>query len=100
MHYVICAKDKPGMVETRLANYEAHKAYLASNPIKFLMSGPLVDEGDRETMLGSFFLVEADSIDEVRAFNANDPFKAADIWETVLIEPFFMRVNNMVPAAE
>lgn len=95
MHYVIFAKDKPGHVEKRLENYDAHKSYLMSNPIKFLMSGPIVSEEDHETMLGSFFLVEADNIEQVKEFNANDPFKKADIWEFVHIEPFFMRVNNM-----
>ena len=95
MHYIVYCNDKPNHVEKRLANYEAHKAYLMSKPIKFLLSGPIVDEGDRETMVGSFFLVEADNIDEVKAFNNNDPFKAADIWETITIRPFKLRVNNM-----
>ena len=95
MHYVIFAKDKPNHVEKRLANYDAHKAYLGTNPIKFLMSGPLVSEADHETMLGSFFLIEADNIEQVKAFNAKDPFKKADIWENCHIEPFNMRVNNM-----
>ncbi len=95
MHYVIFAKDKPNHVEKRLANYDAHKAYLGGNPIKFLVSGPLVDEGDRETMLGSFFLVEADNIEEVREFNRNDPFFKAGIWESINIEPFNLRVNKM-----
>lgn len=95
MHYIVFCKDKPKHVQVRLANYDAHKAYLGSKPIKFLMSGPVVDEGDRETMLGSFFLVEADNIDQVKEFNRNDPFHKAGIWESVHIEPFYMRVNNM-----
>jgi len=95
MHYIIFCKDKPNHVEKRLANYDAHKTYLGSNPIKFLVSGPLVDEGDRETMLGSFFLVEADNIEEVKKFNQNDPFYHANIWESINIEPFNLRVNKM-----
>lgn len=95
MHYIIFCKDKPNHVEKRLANYDAHKEYLGSNPIKFLVSGPLVDEGDRETMLGSFFLVEADNIEEVKKFNQNDPFYRANIWESINIEPFNLRVNKM-----
>ncbi len=95
MHYVIFAKDKPNHVEKRLANYDAHKAYLSTNPVKFLMSGPLVLEDKRDTMVGSFFLIEADNIEEVKAFNAKDPFKKAEIWDFCYIEPFNMRVNNM-----
>ena len=46
-------------------------------------------------MVGSFFLIEANNIEEVQEFNNNDPFKAADIWETITIRPFKLRVNNM-----
>lgn len=93
MHFVLHAVDKPGAVETRLANYEAHKAYLAQAPIKTLVSGPLLAD-DGETMIGSFFLLEADSKDEVIAFNDADPFKHAGIWERVSIHPFNKRVDN------
>lgn len=95
MHYIVYCNDKPNHVEKRLENYEAHKTYLLSNPIKFLVSGPLVDEGDRETMLGSFFLVEADNIEQVQEFNRNDPFFKADIWQDIVIRPFNLRVNKM-----
>ncbi|PLX61582.1 YciI family protein [Sedimenticola selenatireducens] len=95
MHYIVYCQDKPNHVEKRLANYDAHKAYLMGNPIKFLMSGPIVDEEDRETMLGSFFLVEADNISEVEDFNKNDPFYAAGIWESIHIKPFHKRVDNI-----
>jgi uncharacterized protein YciI len=45
-------------------------------------------------MIGSCFLVEADSLDEVMAFHKNDPFYAAGIWEHVSIHPFAKRVDN------
>ncbi len=32
MHYIIHGLDKPGALQTRLANYDAHKAYLAKAP--------------------------------------------------------------------
>ena len=93
MHFIIHALDKPGALETRLAHYEAHKAYLAKAPIKIVISGPLV-AADGETMIGSCFLVEADSIADVRAFHDADPFKAAGVWEHVHINPFLKRVDN------
>jgi hypothetical protein len=95
MHYIVYGKDKPNHLNKRLENYDAHKAYLGSNPINFLMSGPIVDESDHETMIGSFFLVEADNIEQVKEFNRNDPFYKADIWESVHIEAFSKRVDNI-----
>lgn len=93
MHYIIHCLDRPAAVQLRLANYDAHKAYLAAAPIKTVISGPLLAD-DNETMIGSCFIVEAESLAEAQAFNANDPFRAVDLWETVSIRPFLKRVDN------
>lgn len=93
MHYVIHCLDHPGSVEKRLANYDAHKAYLSSAPLKTVISGPLLAD-DEETMIGSCFVVEADSLADVEAFNRNDPFAKIDLWQTVSIRPFSKRVDN------
>ena len=93
MHYIIHCLDKPDALQTRLANYDAHKAYLAKAPVKIVISGPLVAD-DGETMIGSCFLVEAGSKEEVLAFHNADPFKAADVWAHVHINPFLKRMDN------
>lgn len=93
MHYIIHCLDKPDALETRLANYDAHKAYLAKAPVKIVISGPLVAD-DGETMIGSCFLVESGSKQDVQAFHDADPFKAAGVWEHVHIHPFLKRMDN------
>ncbi|SHO66826.1 hypothetical protein SAMN02745172_03486 [Pseudoxanthobacter soli DSM 19599] len=93
MHFVIHCLDKPGALPTRLANYDAHKAYLSAPPVAIVISGPLVAD-DGETMIGSFFLVEAADRAAVEAFHRNDPFFHAGVWETVSINPFLKRMDN------
>jgi uncharacterized protein YciI len=93
MHYTVYCLDHDGMVEHRLSHYDAHKAYLATAPVKMVMSGPLL-AADEETMIGSFFLYEADDIGQVVRFNTNDPFNEAGIWKSVDIRPFLKRVDN------
>jgi uncharacterized protein YciI len=93
MHYTVYCLDHDNMVERRLAHYEEHKAYLATSPVRMVMSGPLL-AGDQETMIGSFFLFEADEIGDVMRFNSNDPFNKAGIWRSVDIRPFLKRVDN------
>ena len=93
MNYVIHCLDHPGSVEKRLANYEAHKAYLATASMRTVISGPLLAD-DEQTMIGSCFVVEAASLAEVEAFNRNDPFHAAGLWRTISIRPFSKRVDN------
>lgn len=93
MLFAIHCLDHPGKVEDRLAHYDAHKAYLATAPMTSVISGPLL-AGDNETMIGSLFVVEAERIEDVQAFNANDPFNKAGIWKEINIHPFSMRVDN------
>ena len=93
MLYIVHCLDHDGAVEKRLAHYDAHKAYLGASPLKTLVSGPLLAD-DNETMIGSCFLLEADSKAEVEAFNAADPFNKAGLWKTVNIHPFNKRVDN------
>jgi uncharacterized protein YciI len=93
MRFVVHCLDRPGALPLRLSNYEAHKDYLASGKIATVVSGPLLAD-DLETMIGSLFIFEAASKDEVVAFNRADPFTQAGVWETVTIHPFLMRVDN------
>jgi hypothetical protein len=93
MHYVVHCLDHADALDTRLANYEDHKAYLASAPIRLVVSGPLLAD-DGETMIGSMFLVEADDKAAVEDFNRNDPFARTGVWARVDIHPFFKRVDN------
>ena len=93
MHYVIHALDHDGAVDKRLTHYDAHKAYLAAATVKTVMSGPLLAD-DETTMIGSHFVIEANTLAEVVAFNAADPFAAAGLWKSVSIRPFSKRVDN------
>ena len=93
MHYVVHCLDHAGAVQTRLAHYDAHKAYLAAATVKTVISGPLLAD-DNETMIGSCFVLEADSLAAVEDFNRNDPFNKVGLWETVSIRPFLKRVDN------
>jgi uncharacterized protein len=93
MLFSIHALDRSGALPTRLANYDAHKAFLSDTSrfgVKIVMSGPLVAD-DGQTMIGSLFLVEASSRSEVEAFNRADPFAGAGIWDKVSVTGFVRR---------
>jgi uncharacterized protein YciI len=93
MFFVLHAFDKAGAPETRLANYHAHKAFLAdtsAHGVSMIMSGPLVAD-DGNTMIGSLMILEAPDRATVETFNRADPFHAAGIWEKVNITAFVKR---------
>ncbi len=93
MFFVIRCIDKPGVLDTRLANMQAHKDYVGTKPIKVLLSGPLTED-DGETIVGSFFMVEAENRAEVERFQQNDPLFNAGIWASIDVHPFAKRVDN------
>ncbi|MDB5518497.1 MAG: hypothetical protein JWQ17_5255 [Tardiphaga sp.] len=91
--FVLHALDRPSALPKRLANYDAHKAFLSDTSphgVKIVMSGPLTGD-DGETMIGSLFLIDAPDRATVVRFNAADPFFKADIWEKVTITGFIRR---------
>jgi uncharacterized protein YciI len=93
MRFVVHCMDKLGALPLRRSNYETHKEYLASGSVATVVSGPLLAD-DGETMVGSLFIFEATSKEDVVAFNRADPFARAGVWATVSVHPFLMRVDN------
>ena len=45
-------------------------------------------------MIGSLMLVEADSLEQVRAFANNDPMNLAGVWESIEIHRFLKRIDK------
>ncbi|MCI4662304.1 MAG: YciI family protein [Neomegalonema sp.] len=85
MLFAIICKDKPDHLPTRLANREAHVAWLKASNV--LMAGPFLAE-DGETMNGSLLVVEAEDLAAATAWAAQDPYKAAGLFESVEIRPW------------
>lgn len=93
MHFVIRCMDKPDVLDVRLGTMQAHKDYIATKPIKVLLSGPLTQD-DGETIIGSFFMVEARDRLAVETFQSNDPLFKAGIWQSIDVQAFAKRVDN------
>ena len=92
MLYVMFCIDRPGAEEKRKQVIPAHVEYLASNPIKVVMSGPLVADDGAKTV-GSFFLLEAADRAEIERFQGADPLYNAGVWESVGVRRFNKRVG-------
>jgi hypothetical protein len=93
MHFVVHCLDRPGAQDLRQRLLQAHRDYLAAAPIRALVSGPLLAD-DGETMIGSFFLLEAASKEEVLAFQRADPLYRADLWAEIRVHALVKRVDN------
>ena len=81
--YVISWKDRPNSLDLRLATREAHLAYGAG---RIRLGGPFLDEAGE--MVGSLLVIEAESLEEARAFHAADPYVKAGLVGEADISPW------------
>ena len=93
MHYVLICEDKPDSLALRLANRDKHLAYIGAQGERVSLAGPLLGE-DGETMVGSLFIIEAESVEAIQALNAADPYTRAGLFGKVTIRPF----RQVIPA--
>jgi uncharacterized protein YciI len=93
MQFVMLCEDKTDSEALRLSTREAHLAYIGEHIAMIKLAGPMLSE-DGEHMVGSVFILEADSRAAVDALNANDPYTHAGLFGKVTIKPF----RQSVPA--
>ena len=84
--FVLHCLDKANSLELRMATRERHLAWAADQKHRIRRAGPMLSETD--TMAGSLFFLEAENADEVRAFNAADPYSKAGLFDRIEVQRF------------
>ena len=80
MKVALIAKDKPGALEVRKANRDAHLAYIKDTGV-VSQAGPLLDaEGQ---MCGSLVILEVADMAAAQAWAAGDPYGHAGLFASV-----------------
>ncbi len=80
MLIALMAQDKPGALQTRLNNREAHVAYLKETGV-VSQAGPLLDEN--EQMIGSLVVLDVEDMATAQAWADNDPYAKAGLFAEV-----------------
>ncbi len=92
MLFAIHCLDKDGVLDRRKSVMQAHRDYLEVAPVTVVMSGPLMSD-DEQTIIGSFYLIEAEDRAAIEAFQKDDPLVAADLWKSMHVDVFHKRVG-------
>ncbi len=79
--FAIICRDKPGALQTRLDNRDAHLAFLKDSGCVTL-AGPLIEDGE---MRGSLVVIEASDLAAARNWADVDPYKAAGLFDSVQV---------------
>ena len=99
MLYAILRRDWPGNAELRARLQAEHNRYQEPFLPRIVYGGGLVGDGtdtsddvDIRDVVGNVLIIEAGGRDEAETFHRNDPYTRHDLFETVIIEPFWQRV--------
>ena len=95
--YAIHALDGPAGAAKRSAHLAAHLAHVESRIDRYFVAGPLKDAAG--TTIGSLMVVEASDEADVRAFLAEDPYAAVDLWDSVHVSAFAADAGSSVGGA-
>ena len=82
MRFALMTKDKPGALQTRLDNREAHLAYIAETGV-VEMAGPMLDDAGQ--MCGSLIVLEVADMAAAQAWADNDPYAKAGLFADVTL---------------
>ena len=94
MLYAIIAEDQPDSLDRRLAARPDHLARIQplADAGRVIIAGPhpAVDNEDPGAagFTGSLIIAEFDSLDEAKAWAAEDPYVKADVYANVTVKPF------------
>ncbi|WP_425092298.1 YciI family protein [Tropicimonas sp. S265A] len=80
MLIALTAIDKPGALELRKANREAHVAYLKASGV-VQQAGPFLSNTGE--MCGSLIILDVEDMEAAQAFAAGDPYGKAGLFESV-----------------
>lgn len=83
MRVALITRDKAESLHVRLANRDAHLAYIQQTGV-VEMAGPFLD-ADGE-MCGSMIIMTVDDLAAAQAWAENDPYAKAGLFEKVRIE--------------
>ena len=82
--FLVLALDGPDSAAPRDAHLESHLEYVEKNVDRYLVCGPLRNPGE-EPLIGSFFLVKADSADEARDLVSGDPYVKSGMYAEIQV---------------
>lgn len=82
MRFALLAKDKPGALQTRMDNREAHLAYVADTGVVEI-AGPILDADGQ--MCGSLIILELPDLAAAQDWAANDPYAKAGLFGDVTL---------------
>ncbi len=93
MLVLLTCRDKPDSVPLRLATRTAHLEYVVGAAAIVKIAGPMLSD-DGERMIGSFFVLDVESLKAAKDFSAADPYAKAGLFASVTTDRWRWTLEN------
>lgn len=90
--FIFSGQDKKNSLDLRLANREAHVAWLKTLGDKVKLAGPKLD--DANEMVGSVLILDYETLAEVEAVLAQDPYAQVGLFENTELTSIKIVINR------
>jgi uncharacterized protein len=100
MLFVVFGTDRAGSAAVREEARPRHRLHLRApgqHPVRVVLGGPTLEPAGG-AMNGTLLVVEAETLEQVRAFVADDPYVRAGLFQALEIRPWSCGLGNP-PAA-
>lgn len=90
VYFLVLATDGPGLARIRTETRPSHRAYLRNpgpHAVRVHLGGPTLTTDGNE-MNGTLLVVEAQSLEDVTEFVADDPYSRAGLFASVVVRPW------------
>lgn len=85
--FLVIGRDGPGSAGLRKEHLDGHLQHVEKNWCRYVTAGPIREPGG-EALVGSVFLVFADSLEDAQTLMNGDPYITCGMYETVEYKEF------------
>jgi len=94
--YLVTCRDDPSKSETlRVTHLEGHLAHVERHWKRYVAAGPIREPGG-ERLVGSVFLVLADSLADARALMDGDPYITCGMYASIEYKEFNLSIGQFI----
>jgi uncharacterized protein YciI len=85
--YLIICRDGPTASELRVTHLEGHMRHVEKHWRRYISAGPIREPGG-DALVGSVFLLLADSLEDAQTVMNGDPYISCGMYETIEYKEF------------
>ncbi len=93
--YLVTCTDGPSSAEPRAEHLAGHLQHVEDNWTRYITAGPVREPGG-EALVGSIFLVLADSLEDAQTLMNGDPYLTCGMYQTVKYQEFSNSIGQYI----